>query len=646
MAIATDGLFCAICNAQTEAVIGKSPGADPFEDDDRTLRAPTRLASRLYLKAIEQSLITKQGAHDVSVTPPLSSPVIPVKKHTNKKSAIRILCGIGLIILTLLLIIETIGYRGTTSAQQQAEQEKGKLDNQLFQVQQMGVPASFLQSLLVREQQVDSTPGVLMLFHNRLVEEDYQRQYRQYHALLLQVPSIVTTAVSQLQAQAQQNMQELQDTLAQISTLGIGNTHMFAQHLSQEQLAFTIAHLPADYLAISSDARATIAGLNAMAGTFQQLTDFAHAIDTIKQAHLDVTSIQLAYQNDQQLFASATQASDFQRLSAQVTVQYQQVIAHSIQMFHNISTARLSEFQAQVQELQRYGGDGKTFQARLAADQVSAAHARTVSDKLAFFHVTDVDIAALHAPFVRAQARYELRQFHREVEVWGKAHLYYDLYDRHNYMLDNGYMSAGLGSLLDKDLASARTTVDFETVVGEVNNALFNLHLFEMNYKDQTAYNSVHASDLQMITHYALQKRQVLMVSLGEQVMRVYQNGKLVRAFAVTTGRQELPSLPGVWSVQARRSPVIFQAGEPRNSPYWFPDTPIQYALLYHVGGYFVHDAPWRGAFGPGTQFPHRDPSGTTAYNFDGSHGCINLDERDAGWVYAHTDWNTAIVIY
>ena len=128
--------------------------------------------------------------------------------------------------------------------------------------------------------------------------------------------------------------------------------------------------------------------------------------------------------------------------------------------------------------------------------------------------------------------------------------------------------------------------------------------------------------------------------------MRVYQNGKLVRSFTVTTGRQELPSIPGVWSVLERKSPIIFQSGEPRNSPYWFPDTPIHYAMLYHLGGYFVHDAPWREAFGPGTQFPHQDPIGTSAYNFDGSHGCINLSESDAGWVYTHTNWNTAIVIY
>ncbi len=195
----------------------------------------------------------------------------------------------------------------------------------------------------------------------------------------------------------------------------------------------------------------------------------------------------------------------------------------------------------------------KAYQARLSADQISAASARTTSDKLAFFHTIDADVAAIHAPLVRSQAHYQLRQFHNEVTTWGKEHLYYDSYDGQNYMPDNGYMSAGVGKLLDSDLTSAQTTADFENVVDEVNNALFDLHMFERDYKDQTAYNRVHASDLQMLSHYGLQKRQVLLVSLAEQMMRVYQNGKLVKSFMVTTGRQELPSIPGVWSVLARQ---------------------------------------------------------------------------------------------
>jgi lipoprotein-anchoring transpeptidase ErfK/SrfK len=147
--------------------------------------------------------------------------------------------------------------------------------------------------------------------------------------------------------------------------------------------------------------------------------------------------------------------------------------------------------------------------------------------------------------------------------------------------------------------------------------------------------------------HYpSLQHGTVLMVSMVEQAMRFYQDGKLVRAFYVTTGRVERPALPGVWTVQNRQSPTVFKSSDPPGSPYWYPDTPIHYAILYHWGGFFVHDAWWRVNFGPGTQFPHYDVGGDESFAGDGSHGCINVQENDAAWVYANTDWNTQIAVY
>ena len=68
--------------------------------------------------------------------------------------------------------------------------------------------------------------------------------------------------------------------------------------------------------------------------------------------------------------------------------------------------------------------------------------------------------------------------------------------------------------------------------------------------------------------------------------------------------------------------------------------------MEFHEGGYFFHDAWWRSDFGPGDNFPHNDSSGTTIYNGNGSHGCINMQVDQAGWVYDHTDWNTQILVY
>src|SRR5258708_32714036 len=97
------------------------------------------------------------------------------------------------------------------------------------------------------------------------------------------------------------------------------------------------------------------------------------------------------------------------------------------------------------------------------------------------------------------------------------------------------------------------------------------------------------------------------MVLMVEQARWYFQAGNVIRAFYVTTGRVERPALPGVWTTQNRESPTLFKSPDPPGSPYWYPDTPIHYAILYHWGGFFVHDAWWRVNFGPGTQFPHYD---------------------------------------
>ncbi len=244
------------------------------------------------------------------------------------------------------------------------------------------------------------------------------------------------------------------------------------------------------------------------------------------------------------------------------------------------------------------------------------------------------------------QATNLVQTFHKTVSSWDQSHLYRDSYDSHRYPLASGYEQAGVGAFIDKDLAEAHTTAEYQSVVSATQNELFNLQMLEADYQDHTPFNQAHASDLHMLQRYQLSQGTVMVVSLVEQIMRVYQQGKLVRAFHITTGRVERPSLPGVWSVLDRQSPTIFESGDPPGSPYWFPNTPINYAILYHLGGFFVHDAPWRGTFGPGSQFPHRDSSGNTSYNFDGSHGCINLSEADAAWVYQHTTWKSSLVIY
>jgi lipoprotein-anchoring transpeptidase ErfK/SrfK len=67
--------------------------------------------------------------------------------------------------------------------------------------------------------------------------------------------------------------------------------------------------------------------------------------------------------------------------------------------------------------------------------------------------------------------------------------------------------------------------------------------------------------------------------------------------------------------------------------------------MQYHSYGYNLHDSWWRSDYGPGTQFPHADSSGNQSA-FEGTHGCVNMLEENAHWLYDYVDLGTAVIIY
>lgn len=615
-----------------------------------TVRTASRLSSSIHTKAMQQEAHLASAAPQPEPSLQKQKQLFAKNSRSNRFATKKIFasmgCVLGLLLLLTFIVSGVAVSRPDPRVEQQVQQNRSQLDRLIHHAIMLGVPISLLQPVLKREQALNSSNAPVALFNKQPGTSYDQYLAQRYHVLFAQVPAVITAATEQFQLQAQQDMQNFQTALSGANMQGGYDIQSLAQQFSQDQFLLASAQYPKDYATISQDAHQAILSLNAMKTTFKQLTDFQATIYGMNAAHLDVTAVQAEYQNDLQFFNHATQLRDFQDLTMQINAQYQQVVVNSIQAFPYVSISKLNELESQVNLLKTYGMNVSSYQARLNSDHVVEGNAKTVFDELVFFNQVDADIASMQDDLARGEAHYLVKRFHQEVAAWGQAHLYHDSFDGHNYALDDGYMQAGIGSVLDSDLASAGTTADFEAMIDEAHNAIFNLHMLEVDYNDHAAYDQVHATDLRVISHYKLQNKQLLMVSLVEQALRVYQNGRLVHSYHVTTGRQELPSLPGVWSVLDRKSPIIFTAAEPKGSPFWFPDTLINYAILYHYGGYFVHDAPWRANFGPGTQFPHQDSSGTTAYNFDGSHGCINLLESDAAWVYHHTDWNTVIVIY
>ena len=125
-------------------------------------------------------------------------------------------------------------------------------------------------------------------------------------------------------------------------------------------------------------------------------------------------------------------------------------------------------------------------------------------------------------------------------------------------------------------------------------------------------------------------------VSTGRQEMRSFEHGTLVRQSLVTTGRPELPTDVGTFSVLRKNHPWTMHSPFPRSSPYWYPDTVVQYVLWFNDDGSGLHDAYWRSKFGPGTNGPGRS---------GGTHGCVNMPTDVTIWMYNWAPVGTPVVV-
>lgn len=110
-------------------------------------------------------------------------------------------------------------------------------------------------------------------------------------------------------------------------------------------------------------------------------------------------------------------------------------------------------------------------------------------------------------------------------------------------------------------------------------------------------------------------------ISLSRQWIWAYDGGSVALSAPVTTGAPDKPTPAGLYYIQAKIPNFVFRSPWAPSSPYWYPDSPTHYAMQFRTDGYYIHDAPWRPYYGPGTNLPHLDPDGTVR---EGSHGCVN----------------------
>lgn len=117
-------------------------------------------------------------------------------------------------------------------------------------------------------------------------------------------------------------------------------------------------------------------------------------------------------------------------------------------------------------------------------------------------------------------------------------------------------------------------------------------------------------------------------ISLNEQRLRAYENGKLVNTFLISSGRGKFSTPKGEFSVTAKLPWVRYAWVYYKNSPdnYDLGSVPFNLRIMPHK---YIHYAYWHNNFGRPM-----------------SHGCVNVNLKNIKWIYRWADEGAPVLIH
>ena len=117
-------------------------------------------------------------------------------------------------------------------------------------------------------------------------------------------------------------------------------------------------------------------------------------------------------------------------------------------------------------------------------------------------------------------------------------------------------------------------------------------------------------------------------INLSTQTLVAYEKGGAVKGtWRVTTGKSGYATPVGTTLVSGRSSWIRMKGMEGTSEYYNL--YPIKWATWFRPGGYALHDAYWRSSFG-----------------YPGSHGCINMPDSGASFIYTWADVGTPVIVH
>lgn len=110
-------------------------------------------------------------------------------------------------------------------------------------------------------------------------------------------------------------------------------------------------------------------------------------------------------------------------------------------------------------------------------------------------------------------------------------------------------------------------------------------------------------------------------IDISDQKLYAYKGNELKRAFTVSTGTWQYPTVTGKYYIY-----VKYESAHMSGPGYYLPNVPY---TMYFYQGYGIHGTYWHNNFGTPM-----------------SHGCVNLRTEDAGWLFSWATVGTLVNIH
>src|SRR6516162_3929093 len=139
--------------------------------------------------------------------------------------------GMLIFSLGILLVILLSACNNTSQLQQQESLNKVELDNAIIHAQSIGVPEYMLQPIISQENQLTHTNAPIGLFNDQSVNEYYSNVLQRYAMLTVEVNGLVSQTTQQFDFKASQDLQTLENVLAERQAQNFVEAKTFANQL-------------------------------------------------------------------------------------------------------------------------------------------------------------------------------------------------------------------------------------------------------------------------------------------------------------------------------------------------------------------------------------------------------------------------------